>query len=153
METPNPVCESTQQEISFALDERRTIPKAALDHALLCHNCAAFLSAWEGGLHAMLASPLPVAGIALRESVLAMPRGFHSTKASRSWRSSISAIAAAILLGAFGYALIDIRPAPAREQTHQSAAGEELAALKSDLRRSLSALRGPADAMQNVLGR
>lgn len=150
METIDTVCDQTQQEISFALDESRPIPHPALEHARACPQCAVFLSAWTSGLHQCLASPLPPAGIDLRESVLALPSR-PSTPGTGRFSKVVSAVAVLLLLGIAGHLLIDIRPARTRTQAGMGLQDREIAALKSDFRRGLGALRAPSGAIRHVL--
>lgn len=102
-------------------------------------------------MHDLLEAPLPPAGLALRETVLAMPRTMGFRSRGRNWRAFVSAGAAALLLGVFGYSLIDIRTTPVQVHTQRSAASKELNALKADFRRGLGALRAPANAMKLVI--
>jgi hypothetical protein len=150
METLNPICEATQREISTALDDGIKLPAAVLDHVEHCSECAAFLDAWSGGLEGMLAAPLPPAGPALREKILSMPKESVRVESTRHrFRGYLSAAAAAVVLAICGYTLIDIQPVGT---THRKTRAEnELAAIKSDFRRGLAALREPASAVQRVL--
>lgn len=150
METLSPICEATQHDISAALDDGIKLPAAVLDHVEHCSECAAFLDAWSGGLEGMLAAPLPPAGPALREKILAMPNESVRVESTRHrFRGYLSAAAAAVVLGICGYTLIDIRPVGT---AHRPTRGEkEYAAIKSDFRRGPAALREPASAVQRVL--
>jgi hypothetical protein len=150
MDTLNPICEATQREISAALDDGIKLPAAVLDHVEHCPDCAAFLDAWSGSLEGMLAGPLPPAGPALREKILAMPGESVRAESTRHrFRGYLSAAAVAVVLGICGYTLIDIRPEGTTRRT--TVAEKELAAIKSDFRRGLAALREPASAVQRVL--
>jgi len=150
MESLNPICEATQHEISAALDDGIKLSPAVLDHVEHCPECAAFLEAWTGGLEGMLAAPLPTAGPALREKILSMPKESVRVESTRyRFRGYVSAAAAAVVLAICGYTLIDINPAGTVHR--QTRAEKEYAALKSDFRRGLAALREPANAVQRVL--
>ncbi|MCW1921625.1 hypothetical protein OKA05_03615 [Luteolibacter arcticus] len=152
MDTLNPICEAAQRDISAALDDGIKLPASVLDHAEHCHDCAAFLDAWSGGLEEKLAAPLPPAGLELREKVLAMAGESVRVESSRHrLRGFVSAAAAAVVLGICGYSLIDIEPAGTSQVHKASYAEREFAALKSDFRRGLAALREPAGAVQRVL--
>jgi hypothetical protein len=150
MDTLNPICETTQHEISAALDDGIKLPTAVLDHVEHCSECAAFLDAWSGGLEEMLAAPLPPVGPALRDKILAMPKESVRAESTRHrFRGYLSAAAAAVVLGICGYTLIDIQPVGTTHR--QTRAEKELAAIKSDFRRGLAALRQPTSAVQRVL--
>ena len=150
MDTLNPTCEATQCEISAALDDGLKLPAAVLDHVEHCPDCAAFLDAWTSGLEGMLAAPLPPAGPALREKILSMPGESVRVESTRhQFRGYVSAAAAAVVIGICGYTLIDIHPQGTADRP--SRAEKEYAALKSDFRRGLAALREPAGAVQRVL--
>jgi hypothetical protein len=148
----NPTCEDIQLEISSALDEGNKLPAAALDHAAHCPDCAAFLDAWTGGLHETLAGPMPPAGLVLRDEILALPAETARVESTRHrFRGYLSAAAAAVVLGIAGYTLVDIQPSGTTAAHRPSMADKELAAIKSDFRRGLAALREPAGAVQRVL--
>ena len=150
MDNLNPICDATQRDISAALDEGIKLPAAVLDHVEHCPDCAAFLDAWSGGLEGMLAAPLPPAGLALRERILAMPAEVSRVENTRHrFRGYLSAAAAVVVLGVAGYTLIDVGPVGTTRRT--TVAEREYAAIKSDFRRGLSALREPANAVQRVL--
>ncbi|MEK7950149.1 hypothetical protein [Luteolibacter soli] len=150
MDTLNAICDATQRDISAALDEGIKLPAAVIDHVEHCPHCAAFLDAWSGGLDEMLGAALPPAGLELREKILAMPRESVRVESTRHrFRGYLSVAAAAVVIGICGYTLIDVRPVGT---THRpSVAEREYAAIKSDFRRGLTALREPAGAIQRVL--
>ena len=146
----NPKCDATQRDISAALDEGIKLPAAVLNHVEHCPDCAAFLDAWSGGLEGMLAAPLPPAGMELRERIHAMPVEVSRVENTRHrFRGYLSAAAAAVVLGIAGYTLIDVRPVGTTKRT--TMAEREYAAIRSDFRRGLAALREPASAVQRVL--
>lgn len=150
MDILNPICDATQRDISAALDEGIKLPAAIVDHVEHCPDCAAFLDAWSGGLEGMLAAPLPPAGLELREKILGMPAEVSRVESTRHrFRGYLSAAAAAVVIGIAGYTLIDVRPVGTTKR--QTIAEREYAAIKSDFRRGLSALREPANAVQRVL--
>jgi hypothetical protein len=150
MDTLNPTCEATQREISAALDDGIKLPAAVLDHVEHCPDCAAFLDAWTGGLEGMLGAPLPPAGLTLRDKILSMPGESDRVESTRHrFRGYVSAAAAAVVIGVCGYSLIDISPHGTVKRT--TPAEREYAAIKSDFRRGLAALREPASAVQRVL--
>lgn len=146
----NPKCDATQRDISAALDEGIKLPAAVLDHVEHCPDCAAFLDAWSGSLEGILAAPLPHAGPELRDKILAMPAEVARVERIRHrFRAYLSAAAAAVVLGVAGYTLIDVPPV--RTTKRATVAKREFAAIKSDFRRGLAALREPASAVQRVL--
>ena len=150
MDILNPTCDATQRDISAALDDGIKLPAAVLDHVEHCPDCAAFLDAWSGGLNDLLAAPLPSAGLALREKILAMPVETVRVESTRHrFRGYLSAAAAAVVLGVCGYTLIDINPGGTTKR--ETIAERELAAIKSDFRRGLAALRQPTGAIQRIL--
>ena len=148
----NPTCDDIQLEISSALDEGNKLPAAVLDHAAHCPDCTAFLDAWTGGLDKTLAAPMPPAGLVLRDEILALPAETVRIESTRHrFRGWVSAAAAAVVLGVAGYTLVDIQPSGTSAATRPRMAERELAALKSDFRRGLAALREPAGAVQRAL--
>ncbi|MCU0797702.1 MAG: hypothetical protein MUF31_17405 [Akkermansiaceae bacterium] len=152
MQAINSRCDEVQMEISSALDEGAKIPDAALEHAETCPDCAAFLKAWTGGIPDLLRAPLPPAGLELRNAVLTLPHQAERANQARSrYRNYASAAAAAVVLALLGYSLIDVRPGKTEVVKSETLAQKELAALKADFREGISALRGPASAMQRVL--
>jgi anti-sigma factor RsiW len=152
MQTMNPRCEAVQMEISNALDEGAPLPTDAQEHVATCPACAAFLGAWTGGIDELLSAPLPPAGLELRNAVLAYPGSVERMDSvRRRYRGYASAVAAAVVLGLLGYALVDVRPGGTEVVEHETVAQKELAALKSDFRNGIAALRAPANAMQRVL--
>jgi len=147
---PSPVCEAIQCEISAALDDGIKLPAAVLEHVDHCPDCAAFLDAWTGDVERLLAAHLPPAGPALREKILSMPEESVRAASSRHrFRGYVSATAAAVVIGICGYSLIDINPGGTTRRT--TMAEREYAAIKSDFRRGLAALREPAGAIQRAL--
>ncbi|MCW1886600.1 hypothetical protein OKA04_17815 [Luteolibacter flavescens] len=150
MDTLTPICEATQRQISEALDTATKLPASTLDHVEQCPGCAAFLDAWSGGLDEILAGPLPPAGLELRDKILSMPAENTRARGTRHrFRGYFSAAAAAVVLGICGYSLIDIETGGTA--VRMTPAERELAAIKSDFRRGLAALREPANALQRVL--
>lgn len=153
MDSLNPECESAQQALSSAMDDGTPFPAAALDHADRCGACNAFLDAWTGGLGDRLAAAPAPASPSLRSAILELPEipsRRHTTRPR--WQRFISAAAAAVVLGFFAYTLVDVHPAGTAADARHDAREKELAALKSDLRRGLVALRAPSSAVQRVIG-
>lgn len=155
MENLDPICDAVQREISAAIDDGTKLPAALFRHAEHCPECTAFLEAWSGGLEAKLTSPLPPAGLELREKILAFPKrnaGARVAPAAHRFRRYISAAAAVVVLGICGHMLIDVRSTGDVAVSTETSPGEkELAAIKSDFRRGLAALREPTGAVQRVL--
>lgn len=152
--TSNPECEAAQLALSTTMDTGLDLPEGVMEHVANCPACSAFNEAWSGSIDAILAKPLPPAGIHLRETILAFPIDpLGQQSEPRSHRGYISAVAAAIVLGFFAYILVDIRPADRGVTTRDTLAQQELAALKSDFKDGLAALSGPTGAMQRVFGR
>lgn len=152
MQLPNHDCETVQMDISNALDEGAELPADALKHAATCPECAAFVGAWTDGLNTLLASPLPPAGLELRNAVLNFPeKPVQAQSKRRNFRNFVSAAAAAIVFGLLAYTLVDVRPGSTTVVAQDTMAQKELAALKSDFRNGIAALREPASAMQRLL--
>jgi hypothetical protein len=145
-------CHDIQAALSDAIDRGDPPPAPLLEHAADCQDCAAFLAAWSGDLDDVLAAPLPPAGLELRQRILALPAASRRSEGTRQrLRAIASAAAAAVVLGIAGYALIDVKPSGTAISSRPNVAERELAAIKSDLRRGLAALREPAGAIQRVL--
>lgn len=152
MQLPNHDCETVQMDISNALDEGAELPADALKHAATCPECTAFVGAWTGGLDTLLSRSMPPAGLELRSAVLNFPeKPAQSNSTRRQFRGYASAAAAAIVFGLLGYTLVDIRPGSKTVVAQDTMAQSELAALKSDFRNGIAALREPASAMQRLL--
>lgn len=153
-------------EISGFLDEGKPLSDHVRAHVHGCAECEAFLSFWTEGMGRNLAQPLPAADIALREKILLLPQEVHAAGVSSRvkrfhYRGVLSAAAAVAVFGLTTYALLDVRRAPDHVTTVQSDGGakklagklakHELNALRADLRKGASALRGPVSVLNRVL--
>ena len=153
MEPVNPTCEETQESISAALDDDRSLPAEALEHADTCAECGRFLAAWTGEAADLLAARRPGADPGLREAVLrlAEAEAVRAEPAQR-WKKArhlLSAAAAVLVLGLCARWLIDVQPADSGRSGQDEQ--QEMAALRDDMRHAVATLRQPAEALQRIL--
>lgn len=165
----NHLCDAIQQEISTSLDEGKLLSAELTSHVEGCENCAEFIEFSTSGIIAILAEPLPPAGIALRGQILSLPQTARAPNSvsrpappsARRGRSIISSLAAALVLGCCGYWMVEIHPAGYASSsylaemlpTHKLAMAEELVALEKDFQSGVAELRGPFHSIQEVLNR
>jgi hypothetical protein len=169
MNPPNHFCDPIQEEISSSLDAGLPLSAEVIRHAECCQNCAEFAEFSSGEIMAALAEPLPLAGIALRGKILALPQTAQTATAvsrptltpARRGREILSAVAAVLVIGCCGYWLIDVHPAGTAASTRVTtilpigklAAAKELVALEKDFHQGVTELSGPIHSIQSLLSR
>ncbi|MFD0894625.1 hypothetical protein KBB96_05600 [Luteolibacter ambystomatis] len=164
MSTPNSHCEEIQMMISEALDEQRNLPEIVASHLCGCTECSAFLDFWTKGAGAGLAAPMPPTDLRLREKILSLPRTARNVPAEdkgrfHHYRGIFSAVAAAVVFMGTAYLLLDVIPIKERTRAVDKpgnslasrVAQHQIRALRTDLRKGASALRGPVSGINRLL--